>query len=297
MAALSNVASHELAHGKPRTFHVNGTTLFAEEFGPAGGIPALLLPGGPGCSHEYLNPIATRFADRLHSFVLDPRGWGKSSRPPLATMTHAQMVDDFDAVRKALGFDRWLVLGHSYGGFLALEYAIRIPNAVSALTLIGSGSAMDMGHLVAKNVTRLARKYPQAYEAFTRGAYEGENADAAYLHHMQAVIPLFFKDFDEDVAAPLLACTFSAHGDERMSAELRGYDVTDALPKIGAPTLVIDGVHDFILPPEQQKRLHSGIPGSRLVLLESSGHFPFLEDPAGFDKALGRFLDQSSGKP
>lgn len=297
MAVASDVVSQDVPRGIPRTFHVNGTTLFAEEFGSPGGIPALLLPGGPGCSHEYLNPIASRFSDRLHAFVLDPRGWGRSSRPPLETMTHADMVADFDAVREALGFDRWMVLGHSYGGFLALEYVTRRPEAVRALALIGSGSAMDMGHLVAKNVQRLARKYPRAYEAFTRGAYEGENPDAAYLHHMQEVIPLFFKEFDERVAAPILATTFSAHGDERLASELHGYDVTDSLGKIRAPTLVIDGVHDFILPPEQQRRLHDGIPGSWLVLLESSGHFPFLEDPAAFDDALGRFLDEVSGRP
>lgn len=280
-----------LPPGKPREFSVNGTTLFAEEFGSSTGLPALVLPGGPGCSHEYMNPVGAGLADRVHSFVLDTRGSGRSGRPAPETMTHENIVDDYDAVREELGLEKWMLVGHSYGGFLSLEYALRYPQRVSRLVLIGSGSAMDMGHIVAENANRLAKKYPKAYQAFTNGAYDGKDADERYNHHMQTVIPLFFKEFDETVAAPLFASRFSAHGDHQWGHDLAGYDITDRLNEIRCPTLVIDGRHDFILPVEQQERLHEGIAGSELVLLDSSGHFPFLEDPPAFDVAVRGWLD------
>lgn len=273
---------------KARTFKVNGTALFAEEVGQ--GVAALLLPGGPGCSHEYMLPIAERLAGELHSFVVDPRGAGRSGRPE--TMTHEAMVEDYEALRKELGIRKWLLVGHSYGGFISLEYVTRHPESVAGMILIGSGSAMDMGHLVAKNVQRLEKKYPAAFEAFTNDTYEGEDEDDVYNRHMGKVLPLFFKDYDEEVAAPLRASRFSAHGQHQLGHDLGGYDVTDQLRDIRVPTLVIDGRHDFILPPEQQERLHAGIAGSKLVLLDSSGHFPFLEDPAAFDKAVRAWLPE-----
>lgn len=277
------------SRGQPRTFAANGTDLFAEEFGPERAPAALLLSGGPGCSHEYMNPIGDRFSDRLRSFALDTRGWGRSGRPDPRTVSHASAVADYDAVRAALGLEKWILVGHSYGGFLGLEYALAYPDRLAGLVLIGSGSAMDMGHLVAQNVDRLEGKYPRAVRAFASGWHAG--GDAAYDAHMREILPLFFKDFDAKVAAPLLESRFSAHAAHEWGHALGGYDVTDRLGEIRCPTLVIDGIHDFILPPAQQRRLHEGIPGSTLVMLDSSGHFPFLEDPVGFDAALRGWLD------
>ena len=109
---------------------VNGSELFYTEAGH--GVPCLVMHGGLGVDHtqfrEWLDPLG----DVLRLIYYDHRGNGRSGRPPIETLTFDQLVADADALRAHLGYDQIAVMGHSYGGCLALLYALRYPLAPHA---------------------------------------------------------------------------------------------------------------------------------------------------------------------
>jgi len=104
----------------------NGTELYYVEAGS--GLPCLVMHGGLGVDHTYLHPWLDPLGDVLRLIYYDHRGNGRSGRPALETLTFDQFCADADTLRSALGLDRVAVMGSSYGGFIALEYAVESLN-------------------------------------------------------------------------------------------------------------------------------------------------------------------------
>ena len=101
---------------------VNGTTLYYETIGQ--GTPMFIMHGGLGMDHSYFRPWLDALADQVTLVYYDHRANGRSERPAnLDGVTHATWAADADALREHLGYDQILLFGHSYGGFLAQEYA------------------------------------------------------------------------------------------------------------------------------------------------------------------------------
>jgi pimeloyl-ACP methyl ester carboxylesterase len=116
---------------------VRGISLFTRNFGC--GRPLLLMHGGPGVDHTTLLPL--RALAQTHTLVFyDHRCNGRSAGPEICTMTWENLVADADALRQALGFEEWAVLGHSFGGMVALEYALRYPDRLTHLILVDTGA-------------------------------------------------------------------------------------------------------------------------------------------------------------
>ena len=116
------------------TTDINETTIWYESVGA--GPPCLVLHGGLGVDHTLYRATLTPLEHRLHLIYLDHRGNGRSGRPPLDTITIEQLADDAAALTRHLGHERVVVMGHSFGGFVAQELALRHPQAVSALVLV-----------------------------------------------------------------------------------------------------------------------------------------------------------------
>ena len=102
------------------------------------GHPLLLMHGGPGADHWTLLPFR-RCADRFTLVFYDHRCNGRSVGAPVSSMTWENLTADADALRQRLGYERWAVLGHSFGGKVALEYALRYPESLSHLVLLDTG--------------------------------------------------------------------------------------------------------------------------------------------------------------
>src|SRR6059058_5889365 len=100
---------------------INGTEIFYEELGR--GI--LVMHGGLGFDHTYFRPFLDPLAEQGRLVYYDHRIYGRSGRPPLETLTHEQLVEDAEALRRHLGLGQMVLIGHSYGGFLAQELALR----------------------------------------------------------------------------------------------------------------------------------------------------------------------------
>ncbi len=254
---------------------VNDTSLHYVTVGE--GLPCLVMHGGLGFDHTYLHPSLDRLGDALQMVYYDHRGNGRSGRPPKDTMTHAQFAADAEGLALHLGFDKVAVIGHSYGGFIALEFALRYPHRVSHLILLDTAPAMNYGEEIMANAVRKG-----ATEEMLAVLNEEWSSDDAMRQRFPLIWSLYFKNFDPAVANRLIENAILTVAGGAREGEMASYNVTPRLGEIHTPTLILVGRDDFICPPSQAHILHEGIPNSELVIFENSGHLPWVEEPDTF---------------
>lgn len=239
------------------------------------GLPCLVMHGGLGLDHHYLHPSLDPLGDTLELIYYDHRGNGSSGRPPRETITHAQLADDAAALASHLGHDRVAVLGFSYGGFIALEFALRHPDRLSHLVLMGTAPACGYGAEILANARRKGAS--EAMLAYLESD-EVASSDEAFQRQLETLWPLYFHRYRLEYDALLCDVTYSVQG-QPPAAETTAYDLTGRLGEITAPTLILTGRDDFVCPPSQAEIMHLDIPGSELRIFEASGHMPFVEEP------------------
>lgn len=120
---------------------VRDTELYVDVEGQ--GPPVLVMHGGLGVDHTCFRPWLDPLGDTASLIYYDHRGNGRSARPPLDEFDHDTWVEDADALRAAMGHEKVVVLGHSYGGFLALRYALAHPDRVRGLILLSTAAVME----------------------------------------------------------------------------------------------------------------------------------------------------------
>jgi proline iminopeptidase len=135
------------------TMPIRDVSLFVKVVGR--GDPLLLMHGGPGADHTTMLPFR-RLADRFTLVFYDHRGNGRSTGAP-SSMTWENLTADADALRQRLSFERWAVLGHSFGGHVALEYALRYPDRLSHLVLLDTGGDSHWARAERARAPRRAR--------------------------------------------------------------------------------------------------------------------------------------------
>ena len=268
--------------------HLNGTQLFYVEVGE--GLPCLVMHGGLGFDHTCLHPWLDPLGEQMHLIYYDHRGNGRSGRPPVETLTFERFCADADALREHLGFERIAVLGYSFGGFIALEYALRYPQRLSHLVLLGTAPASNYGEEVVANARRKGATLEQL-EALDASVDD----DAGFWRLWKLIEPLYFYTYDEDLAWRVLGKTkVSFEAAEAGDAILEGWDLTPRLGEISAPTLILVGRDDFVCPPSQAEIMHQRIPDSELVVLEKGGHLAHAERPEAFFEAVRGWLERPS---
>ena len=269
------------------TVEVHQTQLFYTRRGT--GVPCLVMHGGLGLDHTYLRGLDIA-SDVLHLVYYDHRHNGRSGRPPLETVTHAQLADDAEGLRQHLGFGKVAVLGHSYGGFIALEYALRYPDAVSHLILLDTAPVFNYGEDIMKNAMAKGAT-PAMLEALTASS----SNDEAMKDTLKLILPLYFYQHQpayDALLADMIVCAALEGQQEQM---LSTYNMLPYLHEISCPTLLLVGRDDFICPPSQAQLMHARIPHSRLVVFEHSGHFPWIEEPPLFIQTVKAWLEQVEG--
>ena len=258
------------------------------------GPPLLCINGGLLFDHKLLWPALSPLAARRRLIFYDQRGRGESQAPPGA---HAARIEhdasDVVALRESLGFRRWDVLGHSWGGGIAMLAAERDRGAVRRLVLVDSvGPQGDW--LPELHARALARLGPASRAVLQQldPAKLAEPDPATHSAYSRAFYPAWFAD-------PLLAETFTPPRSTSVTgaavaARLRreGYDWRPLAGALSADSLVIHGVDD-LLPARVAHELVAAIPKARLVLIPDSGHMPFWEAPESFFPAVERFLDSN----
>lgn len=269
------------------TLATDGAELFYQVLG--NGEPCLVLHGGPGIDHSSLRPWLDPLGEHVQLVFLDQRGNGRSTMRPGETPDFGQLCADVDALRAALGAERIALLGHSFGGFVALEYTLRYPERVSHLILVDSAPSFDYGEEIQANIAR--KELSEATLAAVSAP--PPSSDAVFGAMWRAVLPLYFHRYNASLAEQAFAETvYRAAAAAWGSALFASYNVVARLGAIDVPTLVVVGEDDLICPPSQAMRLQAGISGAQLASIQGCGHFPFIERPDAFLTTVQRWLAQ-----
>lgn len=269
---------------------VNGIDLYYEVMGE--GIPLIAVHGGPGLSDnrgyaQWLRPLAESF--QIVSY--DLRGCGKSGDALNGSYSHEDFVADLDGLRAHLGFERFALLGTSYGGFISLEYALRHGNRLTHLLLQDTAPSHHNETAARDNALRsgLPGISPQQLDRL----FGGRVADDDELRTSFAAIqPLYRTTSDPERDAERVSgiiFRYQTHN-YAFSRNMPEYDIRDRLQEIHVPTLVMVGRHDWITPVDQAEYLAEHIPGARLVIFDHSGHGPMIEENEAFTAVIQDFV-------
>jgi proline iminopeptidase len=250
------------------------------------GVPTLILHGGLGVDHTAMRTLDP-LSDELQLIYLDHRGNGRSARPDPATLTMAGWADDARRVGRAVAGDAPLVvIGHSYGGFVAQELAIRHPHAVRALVLI----CTTPGQLgTGEEPAPPGPPMPDEFAALLSALPETDDQVAV---GMSALATAYVHRDPEVLRAAMAGTTFSAAAMRRGFEVLAGWSAVDRLGAIVAPTLVIAGRHDPFTSWPQAHRIADRVPDAEVVVFEDSSHFPWLDEPELFFATILMWLQR-----
>jgi proline iminopeptidase len=270
--------------------HVNGTRLFYTRIGS--GRLLLVMHGGLGWDHTYLRPSLDALGGQATVIYYDHRGNGRSAAPDdWTSVDHATWTGDADALRDHLGDERIVLFGHSYGGFLALEYALRYPDRLDGLILCTTGPAFAHQEVAIANAQERGTpdQVQTLFDLLSRPVAQTSDLRSG----IKAILPIYFHDPDE---APLDRITdemtFCVQAFNRASFHcLPHYDVRDRLSEIDVPALVLGGRDDWIMPPAHSvEPLGASLPNAEATIFERSGHFPFIEERPLFAEVVTDWL-------
>ena len=265
-----------------RTIEVPGAQILVDEVGT--GPPALVLHGGMGIDHvlyRTLDPLASS----LRLVYLDQRGNGRSTGDP-ATVTMEQWASDAAEVARAIVGERpVIVIGHSFGGFVAQEMAITHGERVRAVILL----ATTPGQL--GDGEEPAPEGPPMPVEFAEMLAELPESDEDYAAFMHRLAPAYLHRRPADHLRDLMhATTFSAAAMRRGFEELARWSSVDRLASVTAPVLLVAGRHDPFTAWPQSDRIASRLADAEVMIMEESGHFPWLDEPDAFFPAVAGWL-------
>ena len=246
------------------------------------GPPLFVVHGGPGMEHGYFRPYLDALAAEFTLVYDDQQGHGLSERlPPGRPYTMAGGVAALEGLRAALGFERIILLGHSYGGFVAQLYALAHQDHLAALILADTAPSIAWNAEAGANIQRF-------------GTPEQRNPPPGLSDDERArlLFSLYFDPPDPAIGDAIMDAMIRSGEAWRQltsSREFRTYDVRSALPGIRVPTLVLVGDHDLITTPNQAAIIAAAIAGAELEVFPATGHNGFAEDAEMFNGAVARF--------
>jgi proline iminopeptidase len=269
---------------------VRDVSLFVKVMGH--GYPLLLMHGGPGLDYTTLSSLE-QLDDQFTLIFYDHRANGRSTGAA-HSMTWENLTADADALRESLGFDQWAVLGHSFGGQVAIEYALRYPDRVSHLLLFDTCGDAWWYEESAPVILR-KRGYRAATAAAARRFFNGDlRPDEVSRTAMKFMRAYFYRMNLLDVPHALVSgfrmkMRHEAHvfGFGKL---LKGWNAMDLLGGIEVPTLVLAGRFDFLFPSEHQAILADRLPNAQLEIIERAGHLAHAERSVEVIDIVRRFI-------
>lgn len=273
----------------------NGAQIYCRTFGK--GDPVVVIHGGPGLSHEYLLPQMTKLGDKNRVIFYDQRACGRSTGAVTTeSINIAMFMEDIEAIRKTLGYEKITVLGHSWGGFLTMEYGIRHPDSVTKIILMNSAPASSEGFALfmkewVKRVTPFQTELTEIKES---KEFRGGLPAATEKYHRIIFRTYCYNPQKADLLNLFMTPEAFMNGSQvaeifRQTLFSKPYDLRPQLKKMDIPTLVIHGDFD-VVPPITAQEIHDSIPGSKFILLKNCGHFPYVEIPDELFMELRGFL-------
>ena len=305
VVAVCASATDQCKQAEARESHipVHGAGLYCREIGR--GTPMIVLHGGPDFDISYLLPELDLLSDRFHLIYYDQRGRGRSAdyvKPEDVTL-ESEMAD-LDEVRDHFHLDKVVLLGHSWGTVLALEYAVRHPERVSRLVLMNPAPASSA------DINRFRKERVEKWPVLTElrkaiadtTAYKQADPDAVVAYYRVHFKPALARSENYEKLILRMQTRFIEQGkdgilksravEDRLVNETwaspGGYDLHPKLKDLNIPALVITGDYDFF--PFAAEHIAQAIPGARLVTLKDCGHFPYLECPTPLREQIDAFF-------
>ena len=278
---------------------INGTELYVKRIGS--GEPIIVVHGGPMLEHGYLLPHLSSLADTYELIFYDQRLSGRSApQVDSASVRIATFVDDIEEIRLSLALERIHLVGHSWGGLLAMHYALKYQENLQSLVLLNSMSAsseiwQEEERLLAQRFTAadsverqairetdaFANQEPEAIAQLLRLSFRLQFHDTSMANELQLYVPEDYSDRSMQFGY--------------MMVDLMDFDLHDDLTAVTVPTLILYGSAE---PATELSgaMLRERMPNSEWVVIENAGHFPFIEQPAAFTDAVRRFLDRNRSR-
>jgi proline iminopeptidase len=278
-----------------RLIPVLDTRLYVEERGDPNGLPLIVLHGGPGLDHhefgDYLDPLG----DAFRLILVDQRSQGRSDLAAEHTWRLENMAEDVVHLAWGLELDRYAVLGHSFGAFVALQNAADFPGmAVATIVSSGVPAAKYLDGVDAS----LARFEPEALRDRVRASWDRE-ATAATHQDVASILadqlPFHFADpLDPRIAEYEARSAGARYAPDVLrafaTAGYGGIDVEERLGGVPQPVLVLAGRHDRVCPVQAGEATAAAVRDGELVVFERSAHMTFVEEPEAYLGAVRDFL-------
>jgi pimeloyl-ACP methyl ester carboxylesterase len=256
------------------------------------GPPALVLHGGPGLSGEYTEALALELADIFDTIRYQQRGQEPTTvREPYTVEAH---IDDATAVLDGLGIERAWIIGHSWGGHLAMHLAAARADRLLGLIVVDPlGAVPDGGEKEFEEhlTKRLAPEVVQRVNALDAELLAGRGGETEMTEIMRHVWPFYFADPAAAPPMPPFRSSVSVYSGtwESVHSHFAAGTLISNLPRYSGRALFVHG-RESPIPPERSEESAHLIDGARLEILPGAGHFPWLERPGSVAAAVRQFL-------
>jgi proline iminopeptidase len=305
--ALAQAASSAALATGEHDVVVNGVRLWYRVAGAAapGAPPVVFLHGGPGYnSYSFAQIEGPLLEKQLRMIYLDQRGSGRSERPWTRDYRMSTLVEDVDALRRSLGVNQLALIGHSFGGMLALEYASAHPEHVSKLILVDI--LYDAPLQCRFRAQSLAQLRPEAYARVAKDTVDSAGVRRSDCElEFRALRGADREDFCNEMMFPdsgrrKLQDSLDRASGLRNTGELSNAQFNAGLltyrftgfARLTMPVLVVVGGQDRAVGGAPMRDLATRVPHGRLLELPKGGHFPYLEEPDAFARAVTEFLSR-----
>ncbi|GHD12234.1 alpha/beta fold hydrolase [Tianweitania populi] len=277
------------------TIDLNCATFVYDEAGTEHNETIIALHGGRGIGDRKGEFGAwSALTDNYRVIAYDQRGCGETSLTP--PYTFEQFADDVEAFRlEKCGGRKIILQGGSFGGMIALTYAVKYPEGLSRLILRGTAPSHHNEEDAFDNFRARLHKAPSASEAMLRKIFSDTVIDDTELRLIWlAFQPLYYEKFDPDAALERVR-TMHLHTETHNALfKERSYDLRDRLPEIKVPTLVIVGAQDWICPPNHSRLIAERVPNAELLEVPNANHAVHVEAKATVMAAVRDFLARTA---
>jgi proline iminopeptidase len=264
------------------------------------GSPVIVLHGGPGMDHHSFLPQFERLADRHHLVLYDQRACGRSTGYPYEATTRLSVyVSDLEGLRNKLSLQQVSIIGVSFGGLLAMSYAIAHPASVSRLVLLDSVPGRDSDDADFGAILQ-SRTPPEEQSELDRlrNSQELARGSGAMLNKWLRL--RFRAYFFDETKLSRLKLNFTdatavnyVRVADLLGQDSDGYDLSTSLSQLNCPTLILQGDYDPITP-NMMVRTRDTIPNCQLEVVRDAGHFSYVEQPEVVFDRLTQFLASSA---
>lgn len=285
-------------------YEINGAKLWTVSFGE--GEPLFFIAGGPGGTHYSLRRFDSLSTTNTLVYY-DAFGRGKSDTAKSVTeYTIERDIEDLEGLRKAMGFEKISILGHSYGGVVAQGYAIKYPENVSHLIVANSFHSYLMWQENCDNSNHeIKTNYPEVWEDLMKVREQGAVSSDKVHYEIYGRVPYgFLYAYNPEKFKPsgrkrtypyfsnrkLYYQMVGRDGDFELTSDIGKFDYRNDLKDLDLPILIYGGRYDRVAVPRMMVEYKMYCPQAEFVMFEESGHNPQVEEPSKLFALIREFL-------